>query len=228
MTTMNEPLADARDMLAIHTMFRREFGLMPDLVRNVAADDEQRTRLVMDHVAIVSAVLEQHHTSEDKHIWPRLLERCPEECGPLVEVMEDQHEAIHNHLAQVKKTAESWRETTSADTRDALADVISLLIPALTEHLALEEERVVPLIEKHITAAEYGVLAKEGTAAVPPNNLPTMFGAVMYEGDPAVIDMIVAGMPAEVQPVIRDLAAAAYAAYAKELYGVPAPPRVRD
>jgi hypothetical protein len=49
---------------------------------------------------------------------------------------------------------------------------------------------------------------------------------VLYEAAPAVIDMIVAQMPAEVQPVIKDLAATAYATYAKELYGTAAPPRV--
>ena len=48
----------------------------------------------------------------------------------------------------------------------------------------------------------------------------------MYETAPEVIDMVVAEMPAEVQPVIRDLAANAYAAYAKELYGTATPARV--
>jgi hypothetical protein len=28
---MTEQLADARDMFAVHTMFRREFGLLPAL-----------------------------------------------------------------------------------------------------------------------------------------------------------------------------------------------------
>jgi hypothetical protein len=48
----------------------------------------------------------------------------------------------------------------------------------------------------------------------------------MYEADPAVVDLTVAEMPAEVQPVIRDLGAAAYASYAKELYRTVAPPWV--
>jgi hypothetical protein len=48
----------------------------------------------------------------------------------------------------------------------------------------------------------------------------------MYEADAAAIDLAVAEMPPEVQPVIRDLAAKAYAAYAEELYGTPDPPRV--
>ena len=51
MTTVNGPLADARDMFAAHTLFRREFGLMPGLVRAVAAGDTKRSALVADHVA---------------------------------------------------------------------------------------------------------------------------------------------------------------------------------
>ena len=42
MTTINEPLADARDMFAVHTMFRREFGLMPGLIRAVTVGDTRR------------------------------------------------------------------------------------------------------------------------------------------------------------------------------------------
>ena len=70
------------------------------------------------------------------------------------------------------------------------------------------------------------MLAQEGAAHVAPDKLPTALGMVLYEAAPAVIDMIVAEMPTEVQPVIKDLAATAYAAYTKELYGTAAPPRV--
>lgn len=226
MTTINEPLADARDMFAVHTMFRREFGLMPGLIRAVTAGDTRRARLVADHVALVSGVLNVHHSAEDQHIWPLLRDRCPEECAPLVEVMEDQHHAIHTRLLQATEAARAWRGDASAGTRDALADAVDRLIPVTGEHLALEEERVVPLIEKYITQAEYAVLAQEGAAHVAPDKLPTALGMVLYEAAPAVTDMIVAEMPAEVQPVIKDLAATAYAAYAQELYGTAAPPRV--
>ena len=51
-------------MFAVHTMFRREFGLMPGLVRAVAAGDKQRTKLVADHVALVSKVLDLHHSDK--------------------------------------------------------------------------------------------------------------------------------------------------------------------
>jgi hypothetical protein len=228
MTRVNEPLADARDMFVVHTMFRREFGLMPALVRAVAADDKERTALVAGHVAIVSQILELHHTGEDKQIWPRLRERVPEEIAPIVGVMEGQHDAIHDALLQVEKTAEAWRESASAATRDALAEAIEQLIRPTREHLALEEERVVPLIEQHITQAEYGLLGQEAAAKLSPDSLLLNFGMVTYEADPAVVDMFVAEMPAEVQPVIRDLSRKAYAAHAEKVYGTATPPRTAD
>src|SRR6201984_1436793 len=102
-TTLNESLANPRDMFAAHTMFRREFGLMPGLVRAVTPGDTQRATLVADHIALLSGVLGQHHAEEDRHIWPRLRERCPQECRSLVGVMEDQHHAIRTCLLQVSK-----------------------------------------------------------------------------------------------------------------------------
>ena len=158
-TTLNESLADPRDMFAAHTMFRREFGLMPGLVHAVTPGDTQRATLVADHIALLSGVFGQHHAEEDRHIWPRLRERCPQECRSLVDVMEDQHHAIHTRLLQVSKALQPWRDSASARARGALAGAIDQLIAVITEHLALEEERVVPLIVKHITDAEHAVLA---------------------------------------------------------------------
>jgi hemerythrin-like domain-containing protein len=226
MTTVNEPFADAHDMFAAHTMFRREFGLMPGLIRAVAAGDMQRSALVADHVTMVSGVLNHHHSGEDAYVWPRLRERCPEECASLTDVMEDQHHAIHNGLLQVAQAGQAWRDSACADARHTLADAIDRLLPVMNEHLALEEERVVPLIEKYVTQSEYARVAQEQGAEVLPDKLPVVFGMFMYEAEPAAIDLAVAEMPPEVQPVIRNLAAKAYAAYAEELYGTAKPPRV--
>jgi hemerythrin-like domain-containing protein len=223
-TTPNESFADPRDMFAAHTMFRREFGLMPGLVRAVTSGDKERATLVADHVALVSRVLGQHHVGQDRHIWPRLRERCPEECGSLVDVMEDQHHAIRTCLLEVSKALQRWRDSALARAGSSLAGAIDRLIPVITEYLALEEERAVPLIEKYITKAEYAVLAQERAAPIPPDKLPAVFGMIMYD-DRAVSDLILAEMPVEVQPAIKDLAVRAYAAYATDLYGTATPPR---
>lgn len=222
-TTLNESLADPRDMVAAHRMFRREFGLMPGLVRAVALGDTQRATLVADHIALLASVLSQHHAGEDRHIWPRLRERCPQQSGPLVDVMEDHYHAIRTHLLQVSKALQPWRDSASARAQGALAGAIDQLIAVITEHLALAEERLVPLIVNHITDAEYAVLAQENAAHIPPGKLAAVLGMIMYHREPAVSDVILAQMPVEVRPAIKDLAVRAYAAYAADLHGTAMP-----
>jgi hemerythrin-like domain-containing protein len=212
-------------MFAVHTMFRREFSLMPTLVRAVVANNTPRIAVVGDHVALVSSVLRLHHQAEDEHVWP-LLRQCHDgEVASLIDVMEEQHRAVQDGLLQVTGALYGWRESGSAEAREALVGAIDQLLPVMDEHLDDEEQRVVPLIEECLTASEWGRVAQEATAETPPDKLPTAFGMLMYESDPAVIDMVVAQMPAEVQPVIKDVASQAYAAHAKELYGTATPPR---
>lgn len=219
MKTVNKPLADARDMFAEHTMFRREFGLMPDLVRGVADGDERRAKLVADHIALVSTLLDCHHRGEYSFIWPPLLERCPQDLVPIVAVMDDQHEAIHRGLLLMEKSLGAWRGGASADARDSLADAIDRLLPVMDEHLALEEERVVPLIEKYVTQAEYARVTQGIVAGLTPEELPVAFGMFMYETSPEITDKMVAELSVDPQPGLRAVAADAYAAYAKKLYG---------
>jgi iron-sulfur cluster repair protein YtfE (RIC family) len=223
-----EPLADARDMLAVHTMFRREFGLLPDLVRGVRAGDAKRAVVVGDHVALMSRMLHLHHSGEDKHIWPLLRERGAGKITQIVDVMEEQHERIHQEYLRVGEALTAWREHAPADGGDALAGASEQLIPQLEAHLSLEEDRVVPLIERYVTAAEYARLAGEGAEDTPPELLPVCLGMVMYDAEPAVIEMIIAALPAEVRPAFPRAANEAYAAYAQRLHGPVPVPKLAD
>ncbi|MFE9189502.1 hemerythrin domain-containing protein [Micromonospora sp. NPDC007208] len=226
MTSVDEPLADTRDMLMAHTMFRREFSLLPGLVRGVAAGDNARSQIIAEHIELVENTLHHHHTSEDKHLWPRLLERGSAEIAPVVHVMEDQHQAIADLIDEVKATLPTWRDSAAPESGEVLANALDRMVPLLVEHLNLEEERVLPLVEKYVTAAEWGGMVNEGASAAPPESLPLMFGLMAYEGDPEVIQEIVSHMPPEVRPVIEELAAQAFASYSERVHGTATPPRV--
>jgi hypothetical protein len=41
---------DGGEMLMVHDVFRREFALMPALVRGVAVGDHNRAQIVTDHI----------------------------------------------------------------------------------------------------------------------------------------------------------------------------------
>jgi hypothetical protein len=46
MTTPPEvPMADISEMYLVHTMFRREFSLLPDLIRGAGRDAKRRARI---------------------------------------------------------------------------------------------------------------------------------------------------------------------------------------
>ena len=55
-TTDAEPHFHDGEMLIVHDMFRREFALMPGLVRGVAAGDRDRAQIIGDHIACPDAV----------------------------------------------------------------------------------------------------------------------------------------------------------------------------
>jgi hypothetical protein len=101
--------ADTRDIYMVHTTFRREFGALPSLVRNVPAGDIQRSQTIGDHIDILGIYLYAHHHSEDIHLWPKLLDRGPREVAPIVHLMESQHENIERLNAEADEATDAWR-----------------------------------------------------------------------------------------------------------------------
>jgi iron-sulfur cluster repair protein YtfE (RIC family) len=220
---------DRREMLMLHDMFRREFGLMPGLVRRVDVGDRDRPEIIAAHIRGVSAILHHHHVGEDAHNWPVLLERCADKVAPLVELMESQHEAVAQLGRGVDEALVRWTAEPSAGSREALAVALDALLPALKEHLAAEEQHVVPLMEQHITAAEWNEMVRKGSADVDQKSLPLSFGMLMYEGDPEIVDAAIAGVSANLSPEagasIRKLAMEAFAAHSELIHGTTTPPR---
>src|SRR6201996_1879315 len=86
-------MADVGEMYLVHTMLRREFSLLPDLIRGAGRDANRRARIGA-HAQLLSQILHSHHESEDLILWPLLLERAEAEATEIVAVMEEQHHAI--------------------------------------------------------------------------------------------------------------------------------------
>ena len=219
-----QPHFRGSEMLIVHDMFRREFALMPGLVRGVAAGDRDRAQIIGDHIEGATSALHTHHVLEDDNVWPLLLDRCGESVAPLVKLMEGQHHQIARLIPQVDEALTVWRDSPTVESRQALVDVLDRLIPALKEHLSAEEDRVVPLMEQYITVAEWHPTMGSELAADPAQS-PLTIGLLMYEGDPHSIDQYVAAMPADARPGIRQLAAKTFADHSQRVHGTATPPR---
>jgi hemerythrin-like domain-containing protein len=149
------PMADSRDMVVVHDMFRREFKAIPGLVTGVPEGDVAQVAIVADHVAWMVTFLHAHHEGEDLLVWPRLLERVPVKIDPLILTMEAQHAGLAQALDGLAAKAAGWRKTSAVPERGALASAATDLLLRIAEHLDLEEREVLPLIDQYLTEKEW-------------------------------------------------------------------------
>ena len=223
-TPPQAPMADIDEMYLVHTMFRREFGLLPDLIRGTDPTDAKRRALVGAHGQLLCQILHAHHEGEDLVLWPLLLERAETEATEIVAAMRQQHRAIAAAHDEAVQRVGDWSRL--GRDGEGFAAVLDDLVRVLTEHTALEEKAVLPLAEKHITAAEWAQMGQHGMDTFPKRVLPLAFGMLMYEGDPAVVRRTLSNAPLPARLLIPIVAPRAFRRHALRVYGTATPPRV--
>lgn len=185
----------SQEMVIVHRVFRREFRLMADQIRKVRTGDAARVKLLADHVAFALTMLDHHHSGEDALVWPKLRERCALEAD-LVQRMEDQHHRVHGILVRAEAELATWRSAPSEATAEPLSRSLVELSDALDEHLGEEEAKILPLIEEHLTVAEWGELGARGMASIPPPKRLFTLGLLMEEATPAEEQRFLTNVPA--------------------------------
>jgi hypothetical protein len=223
MTAHPPTTVDTRDMVVVHDSFRREFGQAPALVRAVTPGDTARAAVVADHVDLLGALLHHHHTGEDRLLWPVLGPRLPADTRDTVARMESQHEGIAEALSAVTAASTAWRGTAGTAERDALAAALETVLARTTEHLAAEEEHVLPLAAVLMSPAEWQRLGEEGVDGLPRRQLPLVFGMIMYRADPEVVRGMLAHAPLLPRLLVPPLARRSYARHARRLHGAARP-----
>ena len=194
--------ADTQDMVIVHRVFRREFGLAPRLVAQVPAGDVARAAVVHAHLSEMCTMLHHHHSGEDALVWPKLQERA-ELASELVERMEEQHGRVAALLHRVDDLLPRWAASADTGVRDELSDVLEDVSAALDEHLAEEEREVLPLAEQHITAAEWAELGERGMAATPKPRLLVLLGHILEETSPEERKAFLAHVPPPARVLYR-------------------------
>ncbi|NMO57429.1 hemerythrin domain-containing protein [Actinoplanes sp. TBRC 11911] len=203
MTTSTATRTDTWDMIMVHRVFRREFRILPGLVRAARPGDLARAEVLGEHLGHVAGALEHHHLAEDEMVWPLMLSRATLH-AELINRMEAQHARLHEPLAGIEEVLPRWRATASAADRDLLADLIAQASVALDEHLTDEERDVCPLIEKHLTPAEWHAVGERGRQSIPNGKLALVFvGAILEEASPDEKLRFLAELPAAARVLWR-------------------------
>jgi hemerythrin-like domain-containing protein len=181
-------------MYMIHRVFRREFGMLPGLVRKVDGGDRRRAVVVHGHLRTVLAQLHLHHTSEDVALWPRLLDRARPSTS-LIYTMEEQHHGVEVADARIRDLADTWTADPTTAHGEDLAQALEEMDTALAEHLDLEERAILPLVEQHITPAEWKEMTEHAGRSMPLTLAPILLGLTLEEATPAERDMVRSDIP---------------------------------
>jgi hemerythrin-like domain-containing protein len=185
---------DTHEMVVVHRIFRRELGLLPRLVRGVADGDTARAAIIAGHATDVLTALHHHHTGEDELLWPLLHERATMDTA-VVERMELQHEAAAALIEQADELLPRWAASADRTLGDSLAGTLGALEEVLLLHLREEEQHILPLADRYVSAAEWNRLAENGRAAMPKDKQLIFLGAVLEDAEPDERAKLIGGMP---------------------------------
>ena len=214
--TLSRP--DTHDMHVVHRVFRREAALMPRLVRSVRPGDTGRARLITAHCRDYMLGLHHHHTAEDTLIWPLLLARVDLE-AELVLRMEEQHARVATGLTEVERLLAPWAASAAPADGEVLAAALERHRAALVEHLTDEEDHLLPLIERHLTVAEYAKLGENFGAETPRDKLLFFLGALLEEATPEEAAELLGKVPPPARLIWRLVGKRRYARGTRRLRG---------
>jgi hemerythrin-like domain-containing protein len=183
MTSATTARPDTSEMVFVHNCFRQQFGALPGLVRAVPDGDVDRASVLVEFLAELTTSLHHHHEGEDELMWPLLLERAPLDSA-LILTMEEQHERIAELYRRAAENAATFGRTADSGSGAELADTLTELTAALTEHLHDEEVHILPLVEKVMTVGQWEALGERGRAGIPKDRQLVFLGFLLAANTP--------------------------------------------
>ena len=175
---------DVRDMAIIHRTFRTGYAESARLVRAAPTPSPGRVRFLADHIDFAIAALHIHHEGEDELLYPKLIERVPEQALKTEDV-EHEHQLVREALEAVSAACATWREQPSPQTGETLASALDQLNAIAQRHLDDEEQNIVPLAAVTLTQQEWDAMGKHGLAQMPFNKRRLAFAMILEPLDDA-------------------------------------------
>ncbi|HEY0693177.1 MAG TPA: hemerythrin domain-containing protein [Kribbella sp.] len=213
MSTTQHTEPDTHEMVLVHRVFRREFRLLPELIRRVGEGDTARAAVLAEHATDLVMGLHHHHVAEDDLLWPALLRQAKVHTD-LVHRMEAQHTDLSAILDQVEELMPVWAAKAGFAERDQLVDALDKVSKILDFHLAEEEQKILPLVRKYLTVNQWKALGAHGAEAIDDKQKRLMFlGMILEDTSTDEERNFLSQMPAPVRVLWKVLGRRQYAAY---------------
>ena len=205
---------DVRDMAIVHQAFRRAYDEAARLVRAEPVPSPERVTFLADHIDFGIAMLHVHHAGEDALLYPKLIERVPDQVSMTREV-EHEHQLVAAALDRASAACKAWRSQPSPATREALTGALDELNAVTLRHLDDEEQKIVPLAAVTLTQAEWNDVGKHGFNQIPRDKRPIALGLLLEPLNDSDRAFMKANLPAPVRllyPILIDRPWKRYAA----------------
>lgn len=189
---------DVRDMAIIHRTFRTAYDESARLVRAAPAPPPARVTFLADHIDFAIAALHIHHEGEDELLYPKLIERVPDQV-PMTKEVEHEHELVKTALNDASAACAAWRQRPADETGEALAAALDRLNAVAQQHLDDEEQKIVPLAAVTLTQQEWDAMGKHGVGEIPRNKRGIAFGMILDPLDEADRAYMMRTLPAPVR-----------------------------
>ena len=203
---------DTSDMLVVHDAFRREFGMLPRLVRGVAPGDVERASALAEHYALLARFLHIHHHGEDVVLWPVLEVKASDHAAMIAEMQSD-HARLTELLSAADTAVPAWAAAPTAVGGESVAMLLDELDAHLERHLAHEEREILPLCRDHLSAQEWDAVGEHSREALPREDAFTILGMLLEDAPPQAGAHMLAAMPPPVVAMWTDVGAPGYSAY---------------
>src|SRR5262249_3786803 len=186
--------ADVGFMRALHAALRRDLARLREAAATLGNSAGAPPTGLAGWDAF-RAQLGNHHAAEDDDLWPVLrLELSDAADLASVDAMMEEHQHIPSALASADAALRGAGELTAP---------VEVLSAVVLDHLAHEEREVFPLIERHLTRAQWRAFLRKERGRFRPRERPEFLAWILdgaREDDAAVV---LAEMPRPARLVYR-------------------------
>jgi hemerythrin-like domain-containing protein len=186
--------ADVGFMRALHAALRRDLSRLRDTAAQLDSSAGAPSTVLAGWDAF-RAQLDNHHSAEDDDLWPVLRQELSDP-GELasVDAMVEEHRHIPAALAGVDAALRGGGQ---------LAAPVELLSSVVLDHLAHEERKVLPLIEQHLTRAQWRAFLRTERGRRSPRERPEFLTWILDDAGEQDAAAILTEMPPPARLVYR-------------------------
>jgi hypothetical protein len=199
-------------------VFREALGCAAQIAGSASSDDADRVAVVSSYYANVLALLHAHHEGEDELLWPKLMERAPEQAD-LVARVSGQHEGVLSWLEAAEARLTEWIAEPNVDRGAALASALATLGAELGLHLDDEERHILPLAADYLTVEEWNELPAHGMRTFSGDKPWLVIGLIQEQMTPEAVAEMEAHMPPPIREFWTDAGRPQFQGFVAQLRG---------